>query len=66
MCLVENLLIQEVHRNDTLIIVGETGSGKTTREILSQVSKCYNHIFSPYYYAKLIVSIYFRNTAVPV
>ncbi|XP_038904722.1 pre-mRNA-splicing factor ATP-dependent RNA helicase DEAH10 isoform X2 [Benincasa hispida] len=28
---VENLLIQEVHRNDTLIIVGETGSGKTTQ-----------------------------------
>lgn len=28
---VEHLLIQEVHRNDTLVIVGETGSGKTTQ-----------------------------------
>ena len=28
---VEKRLIEEVRKNDTLIIVGETGSGKTTR-----------------------------------
>lgn len=29
---VERRLVQEVRNNDTLIIVGETGSGKTTRK----------------------------------
>nr|GMC46480.1 pre-mRNA-splicing factor ATP-dependent RNA helicase DEAH10 [Ipomoea batatas] len=29
---VEKRLVEEVHNNDTLIIVGETGSGKTTRK----------------------------------
>lgn len=29
--LVEKRLVDEVRHNDTLIIVGETGSGKTTR-----------------------------------
>lgn len=29
---VEKRLIEEVHKNDVLIIVGETGSGKTTRK----------------------------------
>lgn len=32
--LVEKQLVEEVCRNDTLIIVGETGSGKTTRKLL--------------------------------
>lgn len=31
-CLVEKRLVEEVRKNDTLIIVGETGSGKTTRK----------------------------------
>lgn len=30
---VEKRLIEEVRKNDTLIIVGETGSGKTTRRL---------------------------------
>nr|KAJ0212274.1 hypothetical protein LSAT_V11C400184800 [Lactuca sativa] len=30
-CLVEKRLVEEVRKNDTLIIVGETGSGKTTQ-----------------------------------
>lgn len=30
--LVEKQLVEEVRNNDTLIIVGETGSGKTTRK----------------------------------
>ena len=30
--LVEKRLVDEVRKNDTLIIVGETGSGKTTRK----------------------------------
>nr|GMD96473.1 pre-mRNA-splicing factor ATP-dependent RNA helicase DEAH10 [Ipomoea batatas] len=30
-CLVEKQLVKEVHNNNTLIIVGETGSGKTTQ-----------------------------------
>lgn len=29
---VEKRLVEEVRNNDTLIIVGETGSGKTTRK----------------------------------
>lgn len=29
---VEKRLLEEVRKNDTLIIVGETGSGKTTRK----------------------------------
>lgn len=29
--LVEKRLVEEVRKNDILIIVGETGSGKTTR-----------------------------------
>lgn len=29
---VEKRLIEEVQKNDILIIVGETGSGKTTRK----------------------------------
>ena len=36
-CLVEKRLVEEVRKNDTLIIVGETGSGKTTRELLLYV-----------------------------
>ena len=32
---VEKRLVEEVRKNDTLIIVGETGSGKTTREYVS-------------------------------
>lgn len=31
---VEKQLVEEVRKNDTLIIVGETGSGKTTRKLL--------------------------------
>jgi len=30
---VEKRLIEEVQKNDILIIVGETGSGKTTRRL---------------------------------
>jgi len=30
---VEKRLIEEVRKNDILIIVGETGSGKTTRRL---------------------------------
>lgn len=30
---VEKRLVEEVRKHDTLIIVGETGSGKTTRMI---------------------------------
>lgn len=30
---VEKRLIEEVQNNDILIIVGETGSGKTTRKL---------------------------------
>ncbi|KAJ0700071.1 putative RNA helicase [Helianthus annuus] len=30
-CVVEKRLVEEVRKNDTLIIVGETGSGKTTQ-----------------------------------
>lgn len=30
---VEKRLVEEVKSNDTLIVVGETGSGKTTRKI---------------------------------
>ena len=30
---VEKRLIEEVQKNDILIIVGETGSGKTTRKL---------------------------------
>jgi HrpA-like RNA helicase len=29
---VEKRLVEEVRKNGTLIVVGETGSGKTTRE----------------------------------
>jgi len=32
---VEKRLVEEVRKNDTLIIVGETGSGKTTRKSVS-------------------------------
>ena len=32
---VEKRLVDEVRKNDTLIIVGETGSGKTTRKFAS-------------------------------
>lgn len=32
---VEKRLVDEVRKNDTLIIVGETGSGKTTRKFVS-------------------------------
>lgn len=32
---VEKRLVEEVRNNDTLIIVGETGSGKTTRKSVS-------------------------------
>lgn len=32
--LVEKRLVEEVRKNDILIIVGETGSGKTTRKLL--------------------------------
>lgn len=38
--LVEKRLVEEVRKNDTLIIVGETGSGKTTRESRS-ISMCF-------------------------
>lgn len=31
---VEQRLLEEIHKNDVLIIVGETGSGKTTRKCL--------------------------------
>ena len=31
----EKRLIEEVQKNDILIIVGETGSGKTTRKLLT-------------------------------
>lgn len=31
-CAVEKRLLEEVSKNDVLIIVGETGSGKTTRK----------------------------------
>ncbi|VAI83747.1 unnamed protein product [Triticum turgidum subsp. durum] len=37
---VEKRLVDEVRKNDTLIVVGETGSGKTTR-------KCFTALFSP-------------------
>ena len=33
-CAVEKRLVEEVRNNDVLIIVGETGSGKTTRKFL--------------------------------
>lgn len=33
---VEKRLIEEVQKNDILIIVGETGSGKTTRKLLNK------------------------------
>jgi ABC-type multidrug transport system fused ATPase/permease subunit len=32
---VQKRLVDEVRKNDTLIIVGETGSGKTTRKFVS-------------------------------
>jgi len=32
---VEKRLVEEVRKNDTLIVVGETGSGKTTRKYVS-------------------------------
>ena len=35
---VEKRLVEEVRKNGTLIVVGETGSGKTTR-------KCYHCVF---------------------
>ena len=38
MILVEKRLVDEVRKHDTLIIVGETGSGKTTRMALVIVS----------------------------
>lgn len=40
MVAVEKILVDEVRKNDTLIVVGETGSGKTTR-------KCLTALFSP-------------------
>lgn len=38
MILVEKRLVEEVRKHDTLIIVGETGSGKTTRMVLTIMS----------------------------
>lgn len=38
MILVEKRLVEEVRKHDTLIIVGETGSGKTTRMVLNVMS----------------------------
>lgn len=35
---VEKRLVDEVRKNDTLIIVGETGSGKTTRKFVAAFS----------------------------
>jgi hypothetical protein len=32
---VEEKLVEEVRKNDTLIVVGETGSGKTTRKCVA-------------------------------
>lgn len=43
--IVEKRLVEEVRKHDVLIIVGETGSGKTTRRLhfilVECLSQCY-------------------------
>lgn len=34
---VEGLLVGHVRKNETLVVIGETGSGKTTRKLVSVV-----------------------------
>lgn len=49
---VEKRLIEEVRKNDILIIVGETGSGKTTRRLhlipVMNVVMNYDYILKSY------------------
>lgn len=41
----EKRLIEEVQKNDILIIVGETGSGKTTRKLFSDLMIVLNFLY---------------------